>query len=215
MGGVFMDGQYYEAIITGLPDDVEQIIENWDLIQQNRTLFEQDIFYYNVPVLDCYIEDDLNNKIDLTIGDLLSIQELIPQLLSICAPQPHDLFFYKLRYVGLNHIGVFFAFDRETTQTYAFVFDGIAYKFGKVYNNLGFKYFDKKNATFPEDYHIPSCCTITDLIESLEKGILLSDYIRKKLENNQLFLYSDGPFLFPTDIEDKYIISTIQNQIGG
>ena len=60
-----------------IPKDVINVLDNLDLLKENHFLIDTDIFYHNVPVRGAFIEDDLNNRIDLSVGDILNIQTLV------------------------------------------------------------------------------------------------------------------------------------------
>ena len=201
------------ALPISIPKDVIKVMDNWDLLKENQFLFDRDIFYHNVPVKNAFIEDDLNNHIDLSVGDILELQQVIRENILI-QPVDNDLLFYQLQYTGLEHKGLLIACDRNL-KVYGFIVDKIAFWFNELYKHCGFKDFSDKNGGFLGDYMTPSFASISDLITSLKKGVLLSDYVYQKLvKERPLYPYSDKPFLFPTDIPEHYIISTIQNQVG-
>ena len=201
------------ALPISIPKDVIRVMDNWDLLKENQFLFDRDIFYHNVPVKNAFIEDDLNNHIDLSVGDILELQQVIRENILI-QPVDNDLLFYQLQYTGLEHKGLLIACDRNL-KVYGFFIDKIAFWFNELYKHCGFKDFEDKNKAFFGDYMTSSFASMTDLITSLKKGVLLSDYIYKKLvEEQPLYPYSEEPYLFPTDIHDKYIIDTTQNRIG-
>ena len=200
------------ALPISIPEDVIKVMDNWDLLKENQFLFDKDIFYHNVPVKGAFIQDDLGNYISLSVGDILELQQVIRETILI-KPVDNDLLFYQLQYTGLEHKGLLIACDRNL-KLYGFFVDKIAFEFNELYKTCGFKDFADKNGGFLGDYMTPSFASMTDLITSLKKGVLLSDYVYKKLvKERPLYPYSDKPFLFPTDIPEKYIIDTIQNRI--
>lgn len=199
------------ALPISIPEDVIKVMDNWDLLKENQFLFDKDIFYHNVPVKNAFIEDDLNNHIDLSVGDILGLQQVIRENILI-KPVDNDLLFYQLQYTGLEHKGLLIACDRNL-KVYGFIVDKIAFWFNELYKHCGFKDFTDKNKAFLGDYMVHSFASMDDLITSLKKGVLLGDYIYKKLvEEQPLYPYSEEAFLFPTDIHDKYIIDTTQNR---
>ena len=201
-----------DALHISLPQDVIKVMDNWDLLKENQFLFDKDIFYHNVLVKDAFIQDDLGNYISLSVGDILELQQVIRETILI-KPVDNDLLFYQLQYTGLEHKGLLLACDRNL-KVYGFFVDKIAFTFNELYQHCGFKDFADKNGGFLGDYMTPSFASMTDLITSLKKGVLLSDYVYQKLvKERPLYPYSDKPFLFPTDIPEKYIIDTIQNRI--
>ena len=200
------------ALPISIPKDVVKVMDNWDLLKENQFLFDKDIFYHNVPVKGAFIQDDLGHSISLSVGDILELQEVIRETILI-KPVDNDLLFYQLQYTGLEHKGLLLACDRNL-KVYGFFVDKIAFEFNELYKTCGFKDFADKNGGFLGDYMTPSFASISNLITSLKKGVLLSDYVYQKLEKEPpLYPYSDKPFLFPTDIPEKYIIDTIQNRI--
>lgn len=200
------------ALPISIPEDVIKVMDNWDLLKENQFLFDKDIFYHNVPVKGAFIQDDLGHSISLSVGDILELQQVIRETMLI-KPVDNDLLFYQLQYTGLEHKGLFIACDRNL-KVYGFIVDKIAYEFNDLYKHCGFKDFEDKNGGFLGDYMTPSFASISDLITSLKKGVLLSDYVYQKLvKERPLYPYSDKPFLFPTDIPEKYIIDIIQNRI--
>ena len=202
-----------DALYISLPQDVIKVMDNWDLLKENQFLFDKDIFYYNVPVKGAFIQDDLGNCISLSVGDILELQQVIRETILI-KPVDNDLLFYQLQYTGLEHQGLLLACDRNL-KVYGFFVDKIAFTFNELYQHCGFKDFADKNGGFLGDYMTPSFASMTDLITSLKKGVLLSDYVYKKLVKEQPLLpYSNEPFIFPTKKPEHYIISTIQNQVG-
>ena len=201
-----------DALHISLPQDVIKVMDNWDLLKENQFLFDKDIFYHNVLVKDAFIQDDLGNYISLSVGDILELQQVIRETILI-KPVDNDLLFYQLQYTGLEHKGLLLACDRNL-KVYGFFVDKIAFTFNELYQHCGFKDFADKNGGFLGDYMTPSFASISNLIRSLKKGVLLSDYVYQKLvKERPLYPYSDKPFLFPTDIPEKYIIDTIQNRI--
>ena len=201
------------ALPISIPEDVIKVMDNWDLLKENQFLFDKDIFYHNVPVKGAFIQDDLGHYISLSVGDILELQQVIRETILI-KPVDNDLLFFQLQYTGLEHKGLFIACDRNL-KVYGFIVDKIAFWFNELYKHCGFKDFEDKNKAFFGDYMVHSFASMTDLITSLKKGVLLSDYIYKKLvEEQPLYPYSEEPYLFPTDIHDKYIIDTTQNRIG-
>lgn len=201
-----------DALHISLPQDVIKVMDNWDLLKEHQFLFDKDIFYHNVPVKGAFIQNDLGNYISLSVGDILELQQVIRETMLI-KPVDNDLLFYQLQYIGLEHKGLLLACDRNL-KVYGFFVDKIAFTFNELYQHCGFKDFADKNGGFLGDYMTPSFASISDLITSLKKGVLLSDYVYKKLvKEPPLYPYSDKPFLFPTDIPEKYIIDTIQNRI--
>ena len=202
-----------DALHITLPQDVIKVMDNWDLLKENQFLFDRDVFYYNVSVKGAFIQDDLGNYISLSVGDILELQQVIRENILI-QPVDNDLLFYQLQYTGLEHKGLLIACDRNL-KVYGFIVDKIAFWFNELYKHCGFKDFEDKNKAFFGDYMTSSFASMTDLITSLKKGVLLSDYIYKKLvEEQPLYPYSEEPYLFPTDIHDKYIIDTTRNRIG-
>ena len=202
-----------DALHISLPQDVIKVMDNWGLLKENQFLFDKDIFYHNVPIKGAFIQDDLGHSISLSVGDILELQQIIRETILI-QPVDNDLLFYQLQYTGLEHKGLLLACNRNL-KVYGFFVDKIAFEFNELYKTCGFKDFTDKNGGFLGDYMTPSFASTTNLITSLKKGVLLSDYVYKKLVKEQPLLpYSDKPFLFPTDIPEKYIISTIQNQVG-
>ena len=202
-----------DALHISLPQDVIKVMDNWDLLKENQFLFDKDIFYYNVPVKDAFIQDDLGNCISLSVGDILELQQVIRETILI-KPVDNDLLFYQLQYTGLEHQGLLLACDRNL-KVYGFFVDKIAFTFNELYQHCGFKDFADKNGGFLGDYMTPSFASMTDLITSLKKGVLLSDYVYQKLVKEQPLLpYSNEPFIFPTKKPEHYIISTIKNQVG-
>lgn len=201
------------ALPISIPEDVIKVMDNWDLLKENLFLFDKDIFYHNVPVKGAFIQDDLGNYISLSVGDILELQQVIRETILI-KPVDNDLLFYQLQYTGLEHQGLLLACDRNL-KVYGFFVDKIAFEFNELYKTCGFKDFADKNGGFLGDYMTPSFASMTDLITSLKKGVLLSDYVYKKLVKEQPLLpYSNEPFIFPTKKPEHYIISTIQNQVG-
>ena len=200
------------ALPISIPEDVIKVMDNWDLLKENQFLFDKDIFYHNVPVKGAFIQDDLGNYISLSVGDILELQQVIRETILI-KPVDNDLLFYQLQYTGLEHKGLLIACDRNL-KLYGFFVDKIAFEFNELYKTCGFKDFADKNGGFLGDYMTPSFASMTNLITSLKKGVLSSDYVYQKLvKERPLYPYSDKPFLFPTDIPEKYIIDTIQNRI--
>ncbi|MBP5534562.1 MAG: hypothetical protein J6Y03_03550 [Alphaproteobacteria bacterium] len=199
------------ALPISIPKDVINVLDNLDLLKENQFLIDTDIFYHNVPVRGAFIEDDLNNRIDLSVGDILNIQTLVREK-TLDRQVPNDLFFYQLQYSGINHIGILFAVDRNL-KIYGIPVDSISFKFSDLYKQLGFKNLCNGNDAFFGDYMTPSFANVLQLVSSLNKNILFSEYVFKRLGRRPLFPYTEQPFLFPTDTEGKYIISTIRNKM--
>ena len=54
-------------------NDVKKIAPSLNTLIDNAELINSDVFYYNVEVIDAFIEDDLENQIFLNIHIILVI----------------------------------------------------------------------------------------------------------------------------------------------
>lgn len=185
-------------------NDVKKIAPSLNTLIDNAELINSDVFYYNVEVIDAFIEDDLENQIFLNIGDLLKLQPIFKKYITAKGLFQGSTLYYKLESINHNQQGVVTGID-EFGTIWIFVVDDIRHIFQEMYSICGIE-SEASNNLFLGNNRIPSFTTVSELLFALRNNFNLSNVALHRWKYKQELLFSKKPYIIPSAESGHYIV---------